>query len=203
MADKKAKAKAKDPESGEAKVAGLSPLVKLLAIGGVVVAVGAGSALGLYFTLLKPRLQPAEAAATGSAAKTDPHSAASDPHEDADHDAHFAHAEAIEFDEASVNVNAEGPDGKPSLLSFKCAIVISEHVAAQALGDKAKKPLFASILLKLHSNRTKTELTDPRVKESILRQARQQCNALLKKLLPESKATVIEVLHVKYTLFEL
>ena len=82
-------------------------------------------------------------------------------------------------------------------------MVNSEELATE-IGEKTKKPFFSSILLRLHSNRTKTELNDPRVKESILRQAKQEANALLKKLFPENKeAKIVDVLHVKYTIFDI
>ena len=82
-------------------------------------------------------------------------------------------------------------------------VVPSAHMA-ELVGDKSRKPFFSSILLKLHSNRTKTEMNDPRVKESILRQAKQECNAIMKKLFPEDEhAEVLDVLHIKYTIFEI
>jgi len=65
--------------------------------------------------------------------------------------------------------------------------------------------MFVAILVELHDSRTKAELNDPVVKESILRQAKQEANALLKRVQEKEDPTVeiIEVMYTEYTVIEL
>lgn len=200
MAEKKEEAKPAEGAEAPAK----SGIAKLAVLAAAVVIVPLAAAVGVYMFVLAPRLQPAEPAAEHGAAHGD------DSHGDeSGGDAHgghddMGHAAAVEFDDESVNVLPSEEGGKPALLTYKCAIVVNNHDLELAVGDKAKKPFFSSILLKLHSNRTKTELNDPRVKESILRQAKQEANAMVKKLFPDmADAKVLDVLHIKYTIFEI
>jgi len=198
MAEKKEEAKtAEGAEAG----AGKSGLIKLVVMVAVVFLVPLALVGVVYVFVLAPRLQAAETmpgAEHAEAAHDEEEHGEAGGHED------MAHAAAIEFDDESVNVMPDAPGGKPALLTYKCAIIVNSHELELVVGDKAKKAFFSSILLRLHSNRTKTELNDPRVKESILRQAKQEANAMVKKLLPEDEeAKVLEVLHIKYTIFEI
>ena len=202
MADKKEDGKAAAAEGGGAAKSGL---VKMLVLVAVAVVVAVAAAGGIYMFVLAPRLVPADpaAAAHGDADAAGEHGEAGDAHEEeAGHS--MVDAAAVEFAEESVNVLPEVAGGKVALLSYQCAIVVPSAHMAELVGDKSRKPFFSSILLKLHSNRTKTEMNDPRVKESILRQAKQECNAIMKKLFPEDEhAEVLDVLHIKYTIFEI
>ena len=199
MAEKKEDPKAAEGAEG---AGGKSGLVKTIVMVALVVIVPLALVGVVYTFVLAPRLQPAEAAEGGEHA-AEAHAEEEHAAEAGGHD-EMAHAAAIEFEDESVNVMPDAPGGKPALLSYKCAIVVNSHELELVVGDKAKKPFFSSILLRLHSNRTKTELNDPRVKESILRQAKQEANAMVKKLLPEdAEAKVLEVLHIKYTIFEI
>lgn len=199
MAEKKEDGKA--AEATEAG-AGKSGLIKTVIAAAVVVVVPLMLVGVVYVFFLAPRLEASEMTEAGAhgemSHEDDEHASDAGSHED------MAHAAAIEFDDESVNVMPDAPGGKPALLSYKCAIIVNSEELAEVVGDKAKKAFFSSILLRLHSNRTKTELNDPRVKESILRQAKQEANAMVKKLLPDNEeAKVLEVLHVKYTIFEI
>jgi len=205
MADKKqdAKAAAAVAEGGAPAKSGL---VKMIVVAAVAVVVPVVAAVGIYMFVLAPRLQAADPAAAGehgAADATGEHGEAGEAHEEeAGHT--MVDAAAVEFAEESVNVLPETPGGKVALLSYQCAVVVPSAHMAELVGDKSRKPFFSSILLKLHSNRTKTELNDPRVKESILRQAKQECNAVMKKLFPEDEhSEVLDVLHIKYTIFEI
>ncbi len=199
MAEKK-----DDPKAAEGADAagGKSGLMKFL-IPALLVFVVPLTLVGLVTKfVIAPRVWPSEVVEGGEHA-AEAHAEEEHAAEAGGHD-EMAHAAAIEFEDESVNVMPDAPGGKPALLSYKCAIVVNSHELELVVGDKAKKPFFSSILLRLHSNRTKTELNDPRVKESILRQAKQEANAMVKKLLPEDKeAKVLEVLHIKYTIFEI
>lgn len=200
MADDKKDAGAKGG-NGDDAAAPKSGMVKMIAVVATVIVVGVGLALATYMFVLAPRLQPADAK-TGEHGEAHGEHGEEDPHAGED-EKEMGEAAAIEFEDMSVNVLSEGPGAKP-LLDFKCAIVVNNELLAEAIGEKTKKPLFSSILLKLHSNRTKTELNDPRVKESILRQAKQEANAMIKKLFPDNKeGKVLDVLHIKYTIFEI
>lgn len=198
MADEKKSAK---PAAGEeATPAAKSGMVKMIAIVAAVVIVPLALAAGVYFMVLAPRLQPAE----GEHAEATHGEAHEEEESHGEAAAEMPGAAAVEFDDESVNIMPDKEGGKSALLNYKCALVVNSELLAEEVGEKSKKPFFSSIILRLHSNRTKTELSDPRVKESILRQAKQECNALLKRLFPEDKeAEVLEVLHVKYTIFEI
>lgn len=200
MADKKEKEKA--PE-GEAEATPKSGLVKMLAIVAAVLIVPTALAAGVYIFVLAPRLQPADPKAKAEHTEEGGEDAAKGEEEHGGGEK-MAGASAVEFEDESVNIAADGPNAKAAILTYKCAIVVNSEELATEIGEKTKKPFFSSILLRLHSNRTKTELNDPRVKESILRQAKQEANALLKKLFPENKeAKIVDVLHVKYTIFDI
>lgn len=110
-------------------------------------------------------------------------------------------AMTVEFDEVQATVRTEGPDEAAPVLVYKIAMAVSDPATAAVI--EAKKAWFSSMLGKLHRNRTRSELNDPYVEETILKQAKQEANLLLKKLDPGVKHEVLEVMHLKYAIFDM
>ena len=106
----------------------------------------------------------------------------------------------VDFDEAQATVNA-GADTVPPVLIYKVALACANAETAQLI--LARKSWFTSMIGKLHRNRTESELSDPIIQESILKQVKQEANRLLKKFAPDDAMQVIQVMHVKYAIFPL
>ncbi len=110
-------------------------------------------------------------------------------------------AMTVEFDEVQATVRTENPDEAAPVLVYKIAMAVSDPATAALI--EAKKAWFSSMLGKLHRNRTRSELNDPYIEETILKQAKQEANLLLKKLDPGAKHEVLEVMHLKYAIFDM
>ena len=67
----------------------------------------------------------------------------------------------------------------------------------------SRKSLFAAMILKMHQGRTRAELNDSLVRNSILQQIKQQSNILLKRINPEADLMVLDALHLKFTMVDL
>jgi len=103
---------------------------------------------------------------------------------------------------ASVLVE-ESELSSPALLQYSVALACANQKTALLV--ESWNQMFVAILVELHDSRTKAELNDPVVKESILRQAKQEANALLKRVQEKEDPTVeiIEVMYTEYTVIEL
>lgn len=114
-------------------------------------------------------------------------------------------AEAIAFDfpEATAAVANSDPNAPNAVLIYSVSLVC-ENEETKALVEKNKQ-WFTSMLSDLHRNRTKEELNDPAVEKSILEQAKEQANGLLRRLQPEGKEEmkIIQALHLKFSVFVL
>ncbi len=108
----------------------------------------------------------------------------------------------VDFPEAQVNVLPDTPGGPAPILTYAVSMAFSGGEEGKKLIEEHKS-WFTSMLGKLHRNRTRAELNDPQVEESILKQAKQEATALLKKLSPESEIKVVEVMHTKFAIFDL
>jgi len=104
----------------------------------------------------------------------------------------------IDFEEAQASVNV-GPDVTPPILIYKVAMACANQETSDMI--TARMSYFTSMIGKLHRNRTEAELSDPIIQESILKQARQEANRLLKKFAPDGSMEVIQAMHVKYAIF--
>ena len=62
---------------------------------------------------------------------------------------------------------------------------------------------FTSAISDLHQFKTRDELNDPIVKQSLLRQARQETNNLLRQLTGNEEHRVVRVMHTQYTVMDL
>ncbi len=179
-----------------------SSLVKYILLAAVMVLVPAGIAVALVLFVVQPRLAaPAE--------KTK-HA------ETMEEEAFPAEAFTVDFDEAQANVMTENPNAPAPILTFAVSMVMTGGKAGESGGGhgggggdarvkliKDKQSFFTALLGKLHRNRTRKELNDPQVQESILKQAKQEANVILKKLYPEQNIQVIEVMYTKYAIFDL
>jgi hypothetical protein len=100
-----------------------------------------------------------------------------------------------------VSVQSDDPDVVPPLLVVKVAFSCATPEAAAKVTEK--KSYFEAEILKYHQGRTRSELNDPMVQNSILEQIKQQSNILLKKMDPLVEMTVLRVMHLKYMTVDL
>jgi flagellar basal body-associated protein FliL len=178
------------------KAKGSSKMVGTIITLAVVIIVPAVLALAAWFYVVRPMVSgpaPSETAPKEEEVKKEES---------------LALAVAHDFKEAQVSVAVEDPQASAPLLIFQVSFVCNSAETAELV--KTKESLFVAMLLKLHSNRTRSELNDPYVCETILRQAKQEANALLKRVKPaeEEKSEapepeVLEVMHIKFAIIEL
>lgn len=102
----------------------------------------------------------------------------------------------VVFDEIQVSVQSDDPDVVPPLLMVKVAFSCATPETAAKVTEK--KSYFEAEILKYHQGRTRAELNDPMVQNSILEQIKQQANILLKKMDPMVEMKVLRVMHLKY-----
>ncbi len=107
----------------------------------------------------------------------------------------------VKFDEAQATVISQKSDAPSPLLIYQVAMSCSDEEVSAVI--EAKKEYFTALINKIHRNRTQTELNDPGVQEALLRQTKNEANQLLKKLAPEIKGNILEVMYLKYTIVEL
>jgi len=143
----------------------------------VLVAAAAGAGLGTYFLVLRPMF--AEAPEPGTAVT----------------DKIPSTAVIVDFTDMRATVRT-GENALPALLQYSVCFTCANQ--ATALLIESWRQLFAAMLVELHDSRTKEELTDPAAKEALLRQAKHEANALLKRV-QDQEDPRIEVLGVMYT----
>jgi flagellar basal body-associated protein FliL len=109
----------------------------------------------------------------------------------------------VDFPETQAAVRQDDPNGINSVLMYSCSFICSDE-ECKLLVEKNKQ-WFVSKLDELHRNRTKTELNDPQVEKEITRLALEEANSLLRRLQekPNPEIRVIEVLHLKFAVFDL
>ncbi len=110
-------------------------------------------------------------------------------------------AKALEFAGVQAAVLPDEPDLAAPVLLYRVAMVCKDQATYDLIA--AEQVYFTAMLDKLHRNRTRSELNDPQVQETILKQARQEANTLLKRLVPNGNLEVIEVLFVKFGMIDL
>ncbi|HUW61487.1 MAG TPA: hypothetical protein VMZ06_10810 [Candidatus Bathyarchaeia archaeon] len=112
-------------------------------------------------------------------------------------------AVACDFDETQVAVRSDDPAAPDSVLMYSVSFICA-NPQTQLLIDKNRQ-WFVSKLAELHRNRTKAELNDPQVEKEITRLALEEANSLLRRLQkkPDPAICVIEVLHLKFSVFDL
>jgi len=175
-------ADAQPPDQKEAK--GSSSIVRTIVVLGITILVPAITALVLFLFVIKPMLAPKEPVQVQEPTDTIPVAAVT-----------------IEFDETQVTVLTDNAAGPAPLLVYQVAMACSDAETMAVV--EAKKTWFSAMLNRLHRNKTRSELNDPAIQEAILRQSKQEANELLKKLAPETKGQIIEVMYLKYTIVDL
>lgn len=131
-------------------------------------------------------------------------------------------AVAYDFKEAQASVIPDTPDSAAPLLLYQVSMACNHAGTAELI--KSKESWFISMLAKLHRNHTRAELNDPYVEDTILRQAKQEANDLLKRCgsvpeggggegghggggaaVPEDAGPpeVLEVMHIKFAVVDL
>ncbi len=107
----------------------------------------------------------------------------------------------VEFEEDRASLVSPNPDEPAPLLMYQVVMAVDDPAAATVI--EGKKPLFRAMLSELHRNRTRSELNDRYVQDTILEQARQKANQLLEQLAPGGGHTVYKVMYTSYTIFDL
>ena len=170
-----------------------SSLVKTIVVALVMVLVPAAIAIALVIFVVLPR-----AAKPGDTKETEKKA------EEETAEEGMEGLVTIEFPEAQVNVQSNSPDQPAPLLTYAVFMAVSGLE-----GEEGKKVLeehkswFAAMLGTLHRGRTIAELNDPQMQESILKQAKSEANALLKKIAPKEKLKVVEMKYTKFVIFQL
>lgn len=158
-------------------------LVSTLIIVSIMILVPAILALVLYLFLLRPMLAAPvveEPVVEGALPET---------------------MQMIQFEKKQASVLPQGPDEAAPLLMYSVSFACKDPETAAVI--EAKKAWFEAKLLELHSNRTRKELDDPKVREAIERQAKQDANSLLQRLAPGKNMEVLEVMHTEFTVVDL
>tara|TARA_R110001592_G_scaffold15556_3_gene67644 strand:- start:470 stop:1003 length:534 start_codon:yes stop_codon:yes gene_type:complete len=105
------------------------------------------------------------------------------------------------FDEQQISVATEDPDMVAPMLITQVTLMCRDPETAAVVDSR--KSLFAAMILKMHQGRTRAELNDSLVRNSILQQIKQQSNILLKRINPEADLMVLDALHLKFTMVDL
>jgi flagellar basal body-associated protein FliL len=180
MAEEEPLAEEQDKAGGKS-----SGLVRNIIIAGIIILVPAILALVIYNFIISPIV------AGNSDAEAPPEKIETIP----------AEAMSFVFPEAQATVLSTESDVSSPLLIYQVALVCADQ-ATWALVE-AKQTWFESLINKLHRNRTRQELNDPVVQETILKQSKQEANQLLRKFNPGGTEEILEVMHVKFAIFEL
>jgi len=107
----------------------------------------------------------------------------------------------VDFDDMNISVLTEDPDMVAPLLVLKVSLSCADGATAAKIEEK--KQYFAAEILALHQGRTRKELNDPLVKNSILEQIRQRSNILLKQLSPDMELTVLKAMYLKFNVLDI
>lgn len=165
----------------------------------IVIAVVAG--LGGGFGVMKMMKKGEES----TEAKKSEAEEAVESHKPAESEAIPHTAVVFDFPDATANVLPDkGTQSAGSCILQYAVSVVCSTAECKVLVEKNKQ-IFAAMLGELHRFRTKSELNDPVVQKNILKQALQESNSLLKRLQekPNEEVRILQVLHVKYAVFDL
>ncbi|MBX3180762.1 MAG: hypothetical protein KF886_25725 [Candidatus Hydrogenedentes bacterium] len=165
-----------------------SPLIKNLILLAVAVLVPAVIGVAAYMALLKPRLSPPAPAETGSADDIPPFPPSMG---------------TVVFDDMNVSVLTEDPDLVAPLLILQVALSCADGQTAALISEPGRKEYFAAEILSAHQGRTRGELNDPLVQNSILEQIRQRSNILLKRMAPNAQLSVLKAMYLKFAIMDL
>ena len=163
---------------------GSSSLVGKLVMTGVVVLVPSILALVAFKMVLVPML--------GEAVKEDdgPPIDVIDPNE-----------RTMRFKLPEETVLTERDSGGSQMLIYSVDIACDSQATLDLIVREQNR--FETLLSTLHRNRTEAELKDPVFQESLLDQAKQKMNVLLKRLAPEEEHMVTNVQHHQFAVLPL
>jgi len=105
------------------------------------------------------------------------------------------------FDEQQISVQTEDPEMVAPLLIAQVLLMCRDQATANQV--EARKPLFSALILRFHRGRTRTELNDSLVENSILEQIKQQSNILLRRLNPDADLLILDAQHLKFAIVDL
>lgn len=153
----------------------------------VLIAVIAG--LATYLFVLKPMLEE-EAAPVAEG-------------EELVEDVIPAGAVAVDLPEKMAAAKPDTQDSPSSVLQYVVSVICANEETKLLV--EANRQWFEAKFDELHRGRTKSELNDPQVERSIARQMVEEANSLLRRLQekPNPEIRVINVLHLKYAVFDL
>ena len=109
--------------------------------------------------------------------------------------------QTVDFPEERATVLTEDPNEAAPILIFQCAVACRNLQTAELV--RQNQAWFHAKFLEIHSNRKRRELTDTLVKQAMLRQAKQEANALLQRLSGSPDLEILEVMHLKFARFDL
>ncbi len=182
----------REPEPApEAAKQGSSPLLFAI-IAGIVVMVMAIAGLLVYQFVLAPRLgaDDMEADGTGSSGVLDTGDDTIPPN-----------VATMTFPDMTVSVIPGDPNQPAPILMFQVALAVEDAATLPVIENNMS--WFTSAISDLHQFKTREELNDPIVKQSLLRQARQEANNLLRQLTGSEEHRVVRVMHTQYTVMDL
>ena len=174
-----------DELNENAEKAGTSPFIKYTLVLLGVILVSASVGLAVYKFLVKPMFNtPQIAAAPEDEIPPFP-----------------AGMATVDFDDMYITVQTEDPDLVSPLLVTQVALSCVDQATVDVV--MAKKQYFAAEILNLHQGRTRAELNDALVRNSILEQIKQRANYLLKRLAPNQDLTILNAMHLKFAIMDL
>jgi hypothetical protein len=156
-------------------------ILRMLIFAGIIILIAAIAALLVFRFVLQPMLNPPEEIEVPA-------------------DQLPATMVTVNFSQDQVSVIPDDPDMPTPILIYEVAMACNIPEALTIID--ANKAWFSSMLSDLHQYKTKEELNDPLVKESIQRQAQQKANDLLKRLAPALDVRVIKVMHTRYFVYD-
>lgn len=104
--------------------------------------------------------------------------------------------QTVQFDQQYTAVLRDSEDFPASTFAFKVALDVTTPQTA-ALIDR-HRPRFNDMIISVHSFRTRNELDDPLVKQSIQRSVRDNANDILRRLGASENDRVVDVFHEQY-----
>jgi len=108
-----------------------------------------------------------------------------------------------DFDKLQASVRTDTTGGGPALLQYSVTLVCANGPTSILVQENTQ--WFRAMLVRLHDGHTQDDLTDPVAKESRLRRAKNDANALLTRLQEEEipDIEIIDVMYTEYTVIEL
>ncbi len=165
-----------------------SSMMGMLVMLAIAVLIPLCAGLGVFVLVIQPMLAPAEGEAE--------HQEEADAHAEEGHGAEaFPHGgKILNFADLKCNVLTEADD-PPALVLFSIVLICNEETALLFTEKKEFMDLLTAEITEKMRGRTKAELDNPQVQESILKQIQQTTNQLVKQIEPEKE---LEVFSAKF-----